>query len=266
MMVQRRIAGKLWVLAVLVVSFATTVLAKDEPAHVLLWPETGQPALRISLGKFRDQGGSRTYMTETTVENLWNKKINLATFSLYIFDKKKVRIGEGWISISNLAPGEKTKFQTGIEASGTPVTLQLVPRDLPAELQPDKPAKTVSLTINTVPQGAALKVDGTDSGVTPRMIRIGVGQHTLEFAKEGFTPGRFPLEIGSDDASGGSVSFEMGALAHDTIELRDGSVLVGDVESMSAVEIVLRIAGNLQHMDRNKVKRLILTERDPPSK
>jgi len=35
---------------------------------------------------------------------------------------------------------------------------------------------------------------------------------------------------------------------------------------MSAVEIVLRIGGNLQHMDRNKVKRLILTERDPPSK
>lgn len=253
-------------LVVLMAAFAATAIAKEETAHVLLWPETGEPALRISLGKFRDQGGSRTYMTETTVENLWNKKINLATFSLYIFDKKKVRIGEGWISISNLGPGEKTKFQTGIEASGTPVTLQLVPRDVPAELQPGKPAKTVSLTVNTVPQGAALKVDGVDSGATPRMIRIGVGQHTLEFAKEGFTPGRFPLEIGPDDASGGSVSFEMGALAHDTIELRDGSVLVGDVESMSAVEIVVRIAGNLQHMDRNKVKRLILTERDPPTK
>ena len=263
---RRRFAGSWLMLSVLVTAFGTSVFAKDEPAHVLLWPETGQPALRISLGKFRDQGGSRTYTTETTVENLWNKKINLATFSLYIFDKNKVRIGEGWISISNLAPGEKTKFQTGIEASGTPVTLQLVPRDLPAELQPDKPAKTVSLTINTVPQGAALKVDGADSGVTPRMIRIGVGQHTLEFAREGFTTGRFPLEIGPDDASGGSVSFEMGALAHDTIELRDGSVLVGDVESMSAVEIVVRIAGNLQRIARNKVKRLILTERDPPVK
>lgn len=256
-----------WLILILLAAvFVTPALAKDEPAHVLLWPENGTPVLRISLGKFRDQGGLRTYMTETTVENLWNKKINLATFSLYIFDKKKVRIGEGWISISNLGPGEKTKFQTGIEASGTPVTLQLVPRDVPAELQPGKPAKTVSLTVNTVPQGAALKVDGVDSGVTPRMIRIGVGQHTLEFAKESFTPGRFPLEIGPDDASGGSVSFEMGALAHDTIELRDGSVLVGDVESMSAVEIVVRIAGNLQHMDRNKVKRLILTERDPPTK
>ena len=86
-------------LVVLMAAFAATAIAKEETAHVLLWPETGEPALRISLGKFRDQGGSRTYMTETTVENLWNKKINLATFSLYIFDKKKVRIGEGWISI-----------------------------------------------------------------------------------------------------------------------------------------------------------------------
>ncbi len=50
----------------------------------------------------------------------------------------------------------------------------------------------------------------------------------LEFSKEGFNPGRFPLEITADDASGGSVSYELGASAHDTVELRDGSILSGD--------------------------------------
>jgi hypothetical protein len=49
----------------------------------------------------------------------------------------------------------------------------------------------------------------------------------LEFEKEGFNSGRFPLEITSRDTSRGSVSYELGSAAHDTIELRDGSVLCG---------------------------------------
>jgi hypothetical protein len=84
--------------------------------------------------------------------------------------------------------------------------------------------------------------------------------------KEGFNAGKFPLEIGQDDASGGSVSYELGTLAHDTVELRDGSVLVCDVESMSATDIVVRVGGDLERLDRNKVKRMLLVERDPPSR
>jgi hypothetical protein len=119
--------------------------------------------------------------------------------------------------------------------------------------------------VNSVPQGATIKVDGNDEGATPKMIALGIGKHVLEFSKEGFDTGHFPLEVGANDVSGGSVSYELGSAAHDTIELRDGTVLSGDLESVSAMDVVVRMGGALQHMNRNQVKRIILVERDPPS-
>jgi len=85
------------------------------------------------------------------------------------------------------------------------------------------------------------------------MLRVAVGKHLLEFSREGFNPGKFPFEIGPDDVSGGSVSFELGASAHDTIELRDGGVLSGDLVSVSGMEIVVRGGGTDQKLDRNQV-------------
>ena len=49
---------------------------------------------------------------------------------------------------------------------------------------------------------------------------------------------------------------------HDTVELRDGSVISGDLESVSATEVVLRIAGKDAKYDRNQVKRILLVERE----
>jgi hypothetical protein len=40
--------------------------------------------------------------------------------------------------------------------------------------------------------------------------------------------------------------------------------LVGDMESFTATEAV--IGGNLQHLNRNSIKQILLTERDMPSK
>jgi hypothetical protein len=94
-------------------------------------------------------------------------------------------------------------------------------------------------------------------------LQLAVGKHTLGFAKEGFTSGKYSVEIGPDDASGGSVSYELGSAAHDTIELRDGSVLTGDLVSVNGMQVQVRIGGNTQTFDRNQVKRIVLTERDP---
>ena len=201
------------------------------------------------LGKFKEvsSGGQHNYTTETTAENLWGKPIARAEFSLYLFDKNKVRIGEGWISLNNMGPREIVKFQTGLMTSGSPVSLTLVPRSLPAELQSYLPPKTISMTVNSVPQGALVKVDGVAAGTTPKSVQISPGKHTLEFSKEGFNSGRFPLEVRPDDVSGGSVSYELGTSAHDTIEMRDGTVLSGDVESVTATEVVVRVGGGLQH-------------------
>jgi hypothetical protein len=238
---------------------------KEPPAQVVVWPASGQPVVRFSFGKFRESGSSgkqHSYSIDVTAENLWGKKISKADFSLYLFDKDKIRIGEAWISISDVAPAQVLKFQVFAQASGTPVSTVLTPRSLPSELQSYLPPRTISMTVNSVPQGAALKVDGAEAGVTPKIIQIAPGKHVLQFSKDGFNAGHFPLEITPDDASGGSVSYELGASAHDTVELRDGSVLSGDVESVSASEVLVRIGGNIQRFDRNQVKRIGLVPRE----
>jgi hypothetical protein len=71
------------------------------------------------------------------------------------------------------------------------------------------------------------------------------------------------MEIAPDYASGGSVSYELGASAHDTIELRDGTVLSGDLESVSATEIVVRAGGKDLTYDRNQVNKIMLVQREP---
>jgi hypothetical protein len=109
------------------------------------------------------------------------------------------------------------------------------------------------------------KLDGTEIGTTPKIVKVGVGDHKLEFRKEGFTPGTFPLEIGPEDASGGSVSFELGGSVHDTIEMQDGSVLSGDLVSVSGITLVVRIGGKDQSFDRNQVKRIVLVHREQES-
>ena len=100
-------------------------------------------------------------------------------------------------------------------------------------------------------------------GATIRIVDRDAGLCTLEFSKEGYNTGQFPFEMGPRDTSGGSVSYEMGTSAHDTIELRDGSVLSGDLLSMDATQVQVRIGGNIQTYERNQIKRVLLTQREP---
>jgi len=249
------------------IGLGAVALAKEPPPQIMVWPPTGPSVVRFSFGRFKEVGSlgnQRSYLIDTSAENLWGKKISSAVFSLYLFDKGKARIGEGWISVSDLGPGQTAKFQTTVGASGTPVALEIAPRSLPLELRPLAPPRTVSITVNSVPQGATVKIDGTEVGTTPKIAKLTEGKHTLEFQKEGFNSGTYPLEIGTDDASGGSVSYELGTSAHDTLEMRDGGVLTGDLESISATDVIVRIAGKDQHFDRNQIKRVLLVERDPP--
>ena len=238
---------------------------KEQPTQTITWPESGAPILWFTFAKFKEVGAignQHTYMTETTAENLWTKLIANANFSLYLFDKNKVRIGEASVIVSNVRPGETVKFQTTISSSGPPASLSLEAKYLPAELRPAAPPKVISITVNSVPQGAALKVDGADAGETPKLVKLTVGKHMFEFAKEGFNVGKFPIEVGPDDVSGGSVSYELGSAVHDTIELRDGTVLSGDLLSISATEVVVRAGGKDLSYSRNQVKKIVLVERE----
>lgn len=253
----------------LVLLLAATGLStgKEQPTQVIVWPASGRPVVRFTFSKLKDSGSSgkqHSYTIDVTAENLWNKRISKADFSLYLFDKDKVRIGQGWISISDMGPGQVVKFQMFAQASGTPASMDLAPQSLPTELQSYLPPKTISVTVNSIPQGATIKVDGADAGTTPKIIQVLPGKHVLEFMKEGFNAGHFPLEVTPDDVSGGSVSYELGASAHDTVELRDGSVLSGDVESLSVTELLIRVGGSVQHYNRNQVKRIGLTPPETP--
>ncbi|MGB2671497.1 MAG: PEGA domain-containing protein [Candidatus Acidiferrum sp.] len=234
----------------------------------MLWPASGPSVVRFTFGKFKEtssSGKQHNYTTDVTAENVWKKKISAAQFTVYAFDKAKVRIADGWISISDVDPGGVVKFQLFFNASGTIDSLELVPKSLPTELQAFLPAKTISITVNSVPQGAELKIDGTPAGTTPKIVQVTPGKHVLAFSKEGINSGTFPLETTPDDVSGGSVSYELGTSVHDTLELRDGSVLSGDVESMSATEVLVRVGGTVQHLNRNQVKRIVLIQREPAS-
>jgi hypothetical protein len=236
-----------------------TVAAKDAPPfQVITWPDSGRPLLRLTLSKFKDIAGvgkQRTYITDTTVDNLSGKTMGSLNLSLYVFDKSKARIGEGYINLNNVGSGETVKFQITLLASGTPSSLAV------SAAAP----RMISMTVNSVPQGALLSVDGKEAGTTPKIIEVAIGKHQLDFSKDGFNSGKFPLEITARDASGGSVSYELGTAAHDTIELRDGSVLSGDLVSVSGMHVEVRIGGNAQTFDRNQIKRILLTEREPAS-
>lgn len=224
------------------------------------WPPTGTPVVRFIFGKFKalpGMGNLHGYVMDTTAENLSQRVIPSARFSVYLFDKNKVRIGEDTIGLSNVGPGETVKFETTVTTSGAPVSVSIE-----AITQTTRP---ITLTVNSSPQGATLKVDGNEVGVTPRLINVGPGKHTLVFLKDGFTAGTFPLEISPNDVSGGTVSFELGASAFDSIELRDGSVLNGDLVSVSGMDIEIRVGGVIQHIDRNKIKRVLLVERQAPA-
>jgi hypothetical protein len=197
----------------------------------------------------------RIYAIDTEVKNVSTTLIRQASFDLYLFDKAGVRIGDGWITVSNAAPGDVIKFETNVNLSGQPVSIKIAPRA----------PKTIALTVNSIPQGAHFTLDGKNEGTTPKEIEVGIGSHLLEFDKEGYTHGKYPFAIGSSDVSGGSVSFELGTSAHDTIELRDGTILSGDLVSITGTEVTVRAGGAAQSFQRNQVKRITLVQREAES-
>jgi hypothetical protein len=245
--------------AVFLLLCALPLFAKDAPLQTIEWPSTGTPVVRFTFGKFKSlpgMGNLHGYVMDTTAENLSPRRIDSKSFHVYLFDKNNARVGQDVIAIENVGPGEVVKFETTVASSGQPVSVTI--EEITAA------AKTVSFKVNSTPQGANLAVDGTAAGSTPRVITVGAGHHILTFSKEGFTTGNFPLDVSENDLSGGTVSYELGAPSFDTIELRDGTVVTGDLVSISGMDVEIRTEGTLQHVDRNKIKSVLFVHRDPP--
>jgi hypothetical protein len=230
--------------------------AKDTTFQTLTWPDSGAPVLRFTFSKFKmlvsGVGKEHTYVTDATAENLSEKTLGSVDMSLYVFDKTHARIGDGMIDLANVGPHETVKFEITLYASGVPASVSLAANA----------PRSLSININSVPQGATVSLDGKEIGTTPKIAEVAIGKHTLTFSKEGYNTGHFPLELGPRDASGGSVSYELGTSSHDTIELRDGSVLTGDLLSIDSKQVEIRIGGSIQTYDRNQIKRVSLARRD----
>lgn len=244
----------------------SVAFAKEPPSQVLQWPAQGPPLIRFSIGRFNDIGsysGQHNFTAEVMAENLWTKPIKSAAFRVYFYDKQKVRNGEGYMSVTDLPVNGKAKFELSVTTRGTPNGLELVAATVPDEFAKFMPTKEVPITVNSVPQGATLRVDGQEVGTTPKIVKFTTGKHMLSFQMSGYQPGSYPFEVKTDEAPGGAITFEMGSAMHDTVELRDGSVLTGDVETLSATEVEIRIGGAIQKLNRNSVKKILLIERVP---
>ena len=167
--------------------------------------------------------------------------------------------------LSNIRSGETVKLPVTAETAGTPASISVSAKELPPDLQGFAPPKEISLTVYSVPSEAKLTVDGKEAGITPAAVHLTVGSHMLAFEKQGYAKGTFPLVISPDQLAGGTVTFELGSSAHDTIELRDGTVITGDLQSIDATQVVIDVGGKPQKFERNQVKRVVLVQRENPS-
>jgi PEGA domain len=250
-----------------VVMFCIASAASKGPSSIVLeWPE-GKPLVRFTLGKFTkisSVGSQQNWTIEVAAENLWTKPMS-ANFSLYAFDANKARVGDGVINLNSVAPHQTVKFAMYIQTIGVPTSITIQPTYLPAELRPLAPPKQVSTTIYSVPAGASLKVDGKPVGTTPIAVKVSEGKHDLEFSMPGYHTGRFPLVIAPEQLSGGTVTFELGGVSYDTVELRDGTVINGDVQYVNATQVAVTVGGELHAYDRNLVKRILLVQREAPA-
>ena len=238
--------------------------SKPEPAITTMWPDASNPTLKLVFGKFIQQalsyGGQTSFASDVLVENVSAKRIPRASLTVKLFDRNKVRVGESVLNITDLGPSESTKIAFQFFTTGVPASLSLAAHNdtsgIPTSL------RTIPLKIVSVPAGAKLKVDGQDAGTTPRVVDLLVGTHILEFSKEGYASGSTPVDIGPDESPGGSITFELGGLSLDTVELRDGTSILGDVMSVSMTSVVIRITGQDHTYDRNKVRKITLVERE----
>jgi hypothetical protein len=238
---------------------SVTSLAKKVDMVMMFPPDN--PTLKLTFGTFRElaeYNGKVSLASDVIVQNLTGKAMPHASLTVSLIDRNNIRIGGGLLVVEDLNPGQSAKIQFQCFAVGQPVRLNIAAYTgggIPTS------TKTTAITIVSVPPGATLKVDGQPSGITPIALRVLSGTHTLELHKDGFADAKTPLDVNLDEAPGGSITITLGGLANDTIEMRDGSILMGDVISMSLESVVIKVHGADQTFDRNKIKKMFLVER-----
>lgn len=245
---------KLFLLALLLAG-PGFIAAQTETPIVVAWPSSDKPTLKLSFDKFEKKGvvnGDGIFTSDVTVQNVSDQGMPRSIFTVFISDSNGVRIGRARLQLPEIPPYRSQKAQVQFSAAGTPAAVSLLA------------GKTIPLRVISVPSGANFKVDGTDAGIAPKVVDFTIGTHLLEFSKDGYAAGSTSLEVGADELPGGSVTLELGGLSQDSIELRDGTTVLGDVMSMTMTTVVVRVEGKDQKYDRNLIKKITLVERIMP--
>jgi hypothetical protein len=135
-------------ISVIVVLAVLAAFAKSEPPITMLWlPE--KPARKLIFDKFQQGGyaGQNTYVSDVTLQNLTDKQIPRAVFTVYFLDKNKVRIGQGTLKVADLNAGQAARMQFQFNSVGVPASLALsAKKDMLG-------AKTIPLRVVSVPRG-----------------------------------------------------------------------------------------------------------------
>jgi len=239
-------------IASLLVLWSAFVAGQTDSPLTVPWPSSDKPTLKFTFGPFQQsaiENGQGIYVSEVTAQNVSEQGMPKSTFTIFVLDKNGVRIGRARLQVPEISAYRTQKAQIQFSAAGTPASVTLLA------------GKVIPLRIVSVPTGAKFKVDGEDAGNTPKLVDFTIGTHTLEFTKEGYATSTTPLDVGADELPGGSVSVELGGLSQDSVELRDGTTILGDVMSMSLTTVVVKIDGKDQKYDRNQIKKMILVER-----
>jgi hypothetical protein len=249
---------KIWFLLLLLLWVATGAFGADT---VLTWPSDGSPVvLRFTVGKLRQVSSISSQsdlLGEALAESLGTKAIPTASFYLYLLDKNGKRVGEGYLEVTNLAPGQQAKIPVSVHTLGAFAKMELQPQHLPT----DEPMK-IKMSITSVPSGASLKLDSQEAGVTPQLLSVAPGKHVVEFSKEGYATESTPLEV-VENAPPGTLNLELNPLKLDTVVLRDGTVLTGTLISVTGTAVAISAKGKTTRLERSRVARVVFGESKP---
>jgi hypothetical protein len=126
-------------------------------------------------------------------------------------------------------------------------------------------AHAVLMTFRSLPEGANIQIDGQQLGLTPKVLRVPEGSHLLLLTKAGFDKAEYPFEVRAEDSNGGSVEVELPS-SNDIIEMRDGSTVSGDIESVTWTAVRVLTGDKKVDYPRNLVKRIIFVQRQNQEK
>jgi len=254
-----------WVAFVLLAISSTILFAADS---ALDWPAE-KPVLHFEIGRFNKAGsfGNRNvFNIDVVTKNVSAARISYATFHLYLLDARKTRIAEHWITLTNLQPGATVKSVITSQVVGMPVEFSVAADRLPQELAYLNGPQTVSVTIETIPSGANLMVDGTAAGKSPVTMSVAVGSHVIALSKDGYPGDSATITVAANQAAGKTYSFELSGALHDTVELRDGTIISGEVVAMNESEVVVQTSDGQQRYVRALVKRVSFVEKAEAAK